>query len=125
MVVLATGMQPTAANAKLPGDLKFTLTVSSSMILKRAACLPRVCQQAGGCGIIQPECNRYGPESHSNPGKEVGGNPWIKSMVCISVKVVASGKPWMSKALKRSIRMKKGCPTKTHPISVPKRVSIF
>jgi heterodisulfide reductase subunit A-like polyferredoxin len=42
LVVLATGMQPTAANTKLPADLKFTLTASSSMILKRAACSVRV-----------------------------------------------------------------------------------
>jgi heterodisulfide reductase subunit A-like polyferredoxin len=40
MVVLATGMQPTAANAKLPADLTYNkLTGSSSMTLPKAACL--------------------------------------------------------------------------------------
>jgi quinone-modifying oxidoreductase subunit QmoA len=43
MAVLATGMQPTAANAKLPADLKVTMTVSSSMILKRVAMFAAGC----------------------------------------------------------------------------------
>jgi quinone-modifying oxidoreductase, subunit QmoA len=76
MVVLATGMQPTAAVQKLPAAVKTTAgRVHPERLFRRRHVRGRLRQQACGCRFFQSECDRNGPQGDSNPGETVGGRP--------------------------------------------------